>query len=72
MKKRSMLAVASLAAGVVTALVTPSSHAVVGDALGDPGSLVGGSDVVGSVLDGATGEESTDSTATQGGETAGR
>lgn len=69
MKKRSMLAVASLAAGFVTALVTPPSHAV-GGTPADPGSLISGPDVVGSVLDSATGEESTDSTAVHGGEVA--
>ncbi|MFF8609839.1 hypothetical protein ACF06X_28375 [Streptomyces sp. NPDC015346] len=31
MKKRSMLAIASLAAGVVTALVTPPPHATASD-----------------------------------------
>ncbi|QGZ52248.1 hypothetical protein GPZ77_31390 [Streptomyces sp. QHH-9511] len=31
MKKRSMLAIASLAAGVVTALVTPPPHATAAD-----------------------------------------
>ncbi|GAA4932359.1 hypothetical protein GCM10023237_63170 [Streptomyces coeruleoprunus] len=63
-----MLAVASLAAGFVTALVTPPSHAVVGDALADPSSLVG-TDVTGTVLDDVTDSKPTDSTAVRGGET---
>ncbi|WP_228975865.1 hypothetical protein [Streptomyces sp. DH12] len=68
MKKRSMLAVASLAAGVVTALVTPSSHAVVGgSALPDPGSLLG-TDTVNSLMEGAT-DDNAGSTAHAGGET---
>ncbi len=64
-----MLAVASLAAGVVTALVTPSSHAVVGgDALPAPGSLVGDTDTVSSLLEGAD-SQSQDSTTHAGGKT---
>ncbi|MFF7453214.1 hypothetical protein [Kitasatospora sp. NPDC008115] len=38
MKKRSMLAVASLAVGVVASLTAPSAHAA---ALGGPGDLAG-------------------------------
>ncbi|WP_236242096.1 hypothetical protein [Streptomyces sp. CC228A] len=68
MKKRSMLAVASLAAGFVTALVSPPSHAAVGDGLPDPGALVG-AEALDSLVEGATGgDQSTDSTATRGGE----
>lgn len=64
-----MLAVASLAAGVVTALLTPPSHAVVGDALPDPGSLAG-ADLLDSVVDTATGgaAQSPDSTRFRGSE----
>ncbi|MEU3448462.1 hypothetical protein AB0H29_14735 [Streptomyces thermolilacinus] len=68
MKKRSMLAVASLAAGVVTSLLTPSSHAVVGGGLPDPGSLVG-TDTVTSLVDGATEGATQGATAHAGGET---
>ncbi|MEU3821529.1 MULTISPECIES: hypothetical protein [unclassified Streptomyces] len=68
MKKRSMLAVASLAAGVVTSLLTPSSHAVVGGGLPDPGSLVG-TDTVTSLVDGAAEGVSQGGTAHAGGET---
>ncbi|MFE2106117.1 hypothetical protein ACFXAF_09630 [Kitasatospora sp. NPDC059463] len=35
MKKRSMLAVASLAVGVVASLTAPSAHAAVADGAGD-------------------------------------
>ncbi|WP_374984328.1 hypothetical protein [Streptomyces fradiae] len=68
MKKRSMLAVASLAAGVVTSLLTPSSHAVVGGGLPDAGSLVG-TDTVTSLVDGATEGTVQGATAHAGGET---
>ncbi|MFV0131424.1 hypothetical protein ACLGI4_27565 [Streptomyces sp. HMX112] len=53
MKKRSMLAVASLAAGVVTALVTPPSHAAVEGGLQGPGVL-SQADKLGALLDAAT------------------
>ncbi|MFV2120962.1 hypothetical protein ACE14D_21970 [Streptomyces sp. Act-28] len=66
MKKRSMLAVASLAAGVVTSLLTPSSHAVVGDGLSHPGSLVGADDVT-SLVDDVTGGAAQEATGAGGG-----
>ncbi|MFD8755271.1 hypothetical protein ACFV0O_30500 [Kitasatospora sp. NPDC059577] len=47
MKKRSMLAVASLAVGVVASLTAPSAHAsVVGGQEGLPGSLSSAPDVL--------------------------
>ncbi|MFE5619775.1 hypothetical protein [Streptomyces sp. NPDC056470] len=54
MKKRSMLAIASLAAGVVTALVTPPPHASAADhgATGTTG-LLQNDNPVGPLLDGA-------------------
>ncbi|MCP9946952.1 hypothetical protein LUX12_22505 [Streptomyces somaliensis] len=55
MKKRSMLAVASLAAGVITSLLTPSSHALTGDGLPEAGTLLGADDVT-TLVDGVTGE----------------
>ncbi|MCP9960070.1 MULTISPECIES: hypothetical protein [Streptomyces] len=57
MKKRSMLAVASLAAGVVTSLLTPSSHAAVGSGLPEAGTMVGADDVT-ALVDGVTGKAS--------------
>ncbi|MFD0369565.1 hypothetical protein [Streptomyces sp. NPDC059071] len=41
MKKRSMLAIASLAAGVVTALVTPPPNASAADSGGAAGGVTG-------------------------------
>lgn len=47
MKKRSMLAVASLAVGVVASLTAPSAHAsAVGGQEGQPGALTGAPDVL--------------------------
>jgi hypothetical protein len=41
MKKRSMLAIASLAAGVVTALVSPTPHASAAEHSGAAGGVTG-------------------------------
>ncbi|MFJ3581870.1 hypothetical protein ACIPPS_06490 [Streptomyces sp. NPDC090127] len=54
MKKRSMLAIASLAAGVVTALVTPPPHASAADHAGSgPTGLLQNDNPLAPVLDGA-------------------
>lgn len=62
-----MLAVASLAAGVVTSLLTPSSHAV-GDGLPEPGALLGTDDVM-SLVDRVSGEAAPGAAPRVGGET---
>ncbi|MEU4269291.1 hypothetical protein [Streptomyces sp. NPDC026092] len=54
MKKRSMLAIASLAAGVVTALVTPPPHASAADhGTAGPTGLLQNDNPVTPLLDGA-------------------
>ncbi|MGW6565760.1 hypothetical protein [Streptomyces sp. NPDC054975] len=54
MKKRSMLAIASLAAGVVTALVTPPPHASAADhGAAGPTGLLQNDNPVGPLVDGA-------------------
>ncbi|MFC9324354.1 hypothetical protein [Kitasatospora sp. NPDC057015] len=55
MKKRSMLAVASLAAGVVASLLAPSAHA----GTPDQGAGTTGPQTANSVLDTVTGEAGT-------------
>ncbi|GGP94788.1 hypothetical protein GCM10010249_10850 [Streptomyces roseolilacinus] len=63
-----MLAVASLAAGVVTSLLTPSSHAVGGGGLPEPGTLLGTDDVT-SLVDGVSGKAAPGAAPRVGGET---
>lgn len=69
MKKRSMLAVASLAAGVVTSLLTPSSHAAVSDNLPQPSSVLGADDVA-TLMDDVAGGAAQDAVSHVGGKTA--